>query len=257
MNELISSLILAIIQGFTEWLPISSSGHLVLFEKILDYQNNLVFDVALHFGTLMSVLIYFNKDIIKITKDILSKNWESKDGKLGVMIVIATIPAALVGFFFKKIFEQTFSQIEIVAFGFAVSGMFLVITSICKKRKENFGYRGAIVVGIAQVFALFPGISRSGSTIGAGILSGLDEKQAIKFSFLMSIPIILGTNILVIEKQIISSDLIFPVIISFIVGLGTIHLLYGKIVASKKNLKWFGIYAIALSIAIAIYSTIN
>src|SRR3989338_3294589 len=121
-NELLVSLFLAVIQGVTEWLPISSSGHLVLFEKIFDYkQGGLAFEVALHFGTLMAVFVYFGKDIVDILQDFLSGKWNTENGKLGILLIVASIPAAIVGFFALGIFDTILSDLRVVALGFAVT----------------------------------------------------------------------------------------------------------------------------------------
>ncbi|MBU0466246.1 MAG: undecaprenyl-diphosphate phosphatase [Nanoarchaeota archaeon] len=298
-NEIVSSLIIAIVQGLTEWLPVSSSGHLVLFEKILQYRGGLMFDVALHFGTLMAVFVYFGADIVDIIRELLMGKLESENGRLGLLIIVATIPAALVGFLLKNVFEQAFSSLAIVAVGFAITGVFLLIVSIGGKgtsptrgharnnwedtrratrsptqkyhnnksrsvlrgdgiigKGKRFGYLGALLVGIAQIFSLFPGVSRSGATIGSGLLLGLNEKNAVKFSFLMSIPIIFGASILTIGNQTLPSNLIWATLVSFIVGLGTIHLLYGKMLAKRKNLKWFAVYALLLAVGIGVWMVV-
>lgn len=255
-NEFISSIILAIVQGITEWLPVSSSGHLVLFEKILQFRGSLLFDVALHFGTLMAVFVYFGRDIIDIVRELISGKFKSENGKLGLLLIIATIPAALVGFIFKNVFESIFSNLVIVAFGFAITGIFLLIASLPGKNKKQMteiSYKDALTIGVAQVFAIFPGISRSGATLSTGIILGLEEKTAMKFSFLMSIPIIFGANILVIGNEKLPPNLIWATLVSFVIGLVIIHLLYSKVLTSKKNLKWFGFYALILAAAILIW----
>ena len=244
LNETLSMIILAIIQGITEWLPVSSSGHLVFAEKILGFEGGLLFDVALHFGTLMAVFVYFGGDIVDIVRDLISGKWKSDNGKLGLLILIATIPAAIIGFFFKSVFETSFSNLGIVAFGFAITGILLLIASLSKYEKKEIKSGEAIAIGIAQVFSLFPGVSRSGATISTGMLLGLKEKDALKFSFLMSIPIILGANILVIGNETFPANMIWAVLISFVVGLITLHLLYRYILTSRRNLKWFGVYAL-------------
>ncbi|MFH1425183.1 MAG: undecaprenyl-diphosphate phosphatase [archaeon] len=257
ISELVSSIIIAIVQGLTEWLPVSSSGHLVLFEKLLGYTSGgLMFDVALHFGTLMAVFVYFGGVIVDIIRDLLSGKWETENGRLGLLIVVATIPAAVVGYLLRAVFENAFISLGVVAMGFAVTGVFLIISSLKFKDKRiagHFGFGKALLVGVAQIFALFPGISRSGSTLGAGLLLGLKEKNAIKFSFLMSIPIIFGANVLAIGNQTLPPNLIWATLVSFFVGLGAIHLLYKKILTNRKNLRWFGGYALLLSIALGIW----
>ncbi len=254
MENLISSLILAIVQGLTEWLPVSSSGHLVLFQEILNYHPGLVFDVALHFGTLMAVFVYFGKDIVGIIEDLLRGNWKSEKAKLGFLLIIATIPAAIIGYLFKKMFESAFESLIVVGWGFAITSMFLFIASFdFRENKKKFpNWIDAIWVGIAQALAILPGISRSGSTISAGLLRGLDEKMAMKFSFLMSIPVIFGAGILEIGSNKLSPDLIWATLIAFVIGLATIHFLLKFISRSKKNLRWFAGYALLLAIGILV-----
>mgnify|MGYP001559463140 CR=1 FL=1 len=255
ISEFVKSLILAIIQGATEWLPISSSGHLVLFEKILGFKGGgIEFDVALHFGTLMAVFVYFGKDIVDIIENLLKGKWKSEKGKLGLMVLVATIPSAVIGLLFRKIFESAFSSLAIVAVGFAITAIVLFIGSLEFKNNKNrkFGYGKALLIGCSQVIALFPGISRSGTTISAGLLTGLREKDAIKFSFLMSIPAILGANLIELGRGNIPPEMFIPTLISFIIGLITIHLLMGYVLTKKKNLRWFGVYALSLSIVMEI-----
>lgn len=255
MNEFISALILAVVQGLTEWLPVSSSGHLVLFQEILNYHPGLLFDVALHFGTLMAVFVYFGRDITQIIEALLKGNWKSQEAKFGFLIIIATIPAAIIGYLFKSTFEAAFSSLGIVALGFAITSMILFIVSLEFKanRKTIPGWFDAIWIGFAQVLAILPGISRSGSTISAGLLRGLDEKSAMKFSFLMSIPVIFGAGILEIGNSKLPSDLIWATLLAFLIGLATIHLLLKFISRSKKNLRWFALYALLLALGIVIY----
>ncbi len=251
MNELLASVIIAIVQGITEWLPVSSSGHLVIAERILNYKGGMTFDVALHFGTLMAVFVYFGKDIVDIVRDLITGKFKTENGKLGVYIIIATIPAAIAGFLLKSIFEEVFQSLFITALGFAITGIFLLIASFPKKRKI-LDAKKSLTIGLAQIASLTPGISRSGTTIGTGYLLGLEEKQAVKFSFLISIPMILGANILVIGNQSLPSELVWATLVSFIVGLITIHLLYGKILVKRENLKWFALYALILAAIVGI-----
>lgn len=258
--EFLTVLFVAIIQGITEWFPVSSSGHLVVSEFLLKYEADLMFDVALHFGTLMAVFVYFGRDIVDIVKDFLSGNWKSENGRTGLLIVVATIPAALIGFFFKDFIESSFDSLIVVALGFGLSGLVLLIVAVYSPRRkafENFGYRDAFFVGCAQVFALLPGISRSGMTLAAGILIGLKEREAAKFSFLMSVPIIFGANILAVGNNSIPSNLIWATLVTFVVGLFAIHILFNYVFVNKKNLLWFSIYALILSLILIVWVAID
>jgi len=256
MNDLMNALILAIVQGLTEWLPVSSSGHLVLFQEILNYSPGLAFDVALHFGTLMAVFVYFGKDIMDIIECFLKRDFKSENGKLGVLLIISTVPAAFIGYFFNDFFESAFSSLIIATMGFGITGLVLLIASLDfnKNVKENPTYKDSILIGCAQAFAILPGVSRSGSTISAGLLLGLSEKSAMKFSFLMSIPVIFGAGALEIGNKTLPHELLWATLVAFAVGLATIHILLKFVSKSKKNLRWFAYYALTLFVALIIYS---
>ena len=252
MSELISALLLAIVQGITEWIPVSSKGHLIVFKNILGYEHGLIFDVALHFGTLMAVFVYFGRDITDVIQDLLKRKWNSENGKLGIALIIATIPAVLVGFFLRSF--DIYSNLIITSLGFGITGLFLIIASLDLKKKDRkeINYFDSLYIGIAQIFSLFPGISRSGSTIGSGMLLGLNDKAAVKFSFLMSIPVVFGANILVIGNNAIPREFIWATLVSFAVGLIALHFLYNYVL-TRKSLKWFGGYALLLSILVFVY----
>lgn len=258
MGELLSALILAIVQGLTEWLPISSSGHLVLFSNILNYESSLMFNVALHFGTLMAVFVYFGREIMDILEDFLRFNTKTANFRFGLLLIIATVPAALVGYLFKDFFEEVFSSLEVVALGFVITSLILFIASldispiisVKHKKADQLGFFGAFFIGCAQALAIFPGISRSGSTISSGLLSGLKEKEAVKFSFMMAIPVIFGASILEIGNNRLPPELIWGTLLSFVVGLLTIYLMLKYVVTARKNLRWFAVYCLLLALVI-------
>ncbi len=254
MNEFISGLVLAVLQGIAEWIPVSSSGHLILFEKILGFEGGLLFIVALHFGTLMSVFVYFGKDITDIMQDFFRGKWKTENGRLGVYIIIATIPAVVVGFFIKDFIEAISGNLFLLAFGFGITGLLLIISSLdLNNGKGELTARNSFLIGCAQVISLFRGISRSGSTISSGVLLGLDIKKAVRFSFLMSIPVIFGANILELGSNKLTPDYIWPTLLSFVIGLIAIHILYKYMLTSKRNLRWFGLYALVLALSIGVY----
>ncbi len=257
MENIFSMIVLAFVQGLTEWLPVSSSGHLLLFERILGYSGGLNFEVALHFGTLMAVFIYFRKEIVNISRAFFSGKWKTPDGKMGVFIVIGTIPAALIGFFASKYFDSVLSDFVLLGMGFLVTGILLLIVgfgnSIKKKELDN---KKSLVIGMAQAVAILPSISRSGATIASGILLGLDEKRAMQFSFLLSIPAILGASVLSFGSGALPVYLIIPILVSFLVGFGTIHLCFKYALNKRRNFAWFGVYCILLGIAVIVYSLV-
>lgn len=183
MVDYFQAVILAIVQGITEWLPISSSGHLAIIQHIFGISPPLFFDIALHLGTLISVVVYFRKDILGL---IHRKDWLA-------YIIIASIPTAIIGFSMKGFFASFFSNMLLVGIALLLTGTFLYFTKFAKQRKE-LSPTSSFIVGIAQGLAIAPGISRSGATIGAGMLLGIDRNTAARFSFLLSIPAILGAT---------------------------------------------------------------
>jgi undecaprenyl-diphosphatase len=250
-GELVLALILAVVQGATEWLPISSSGHLVLLEKILGYDGGLIFEVAVHFGTLMAVFVYFGKDIVDIMQDFFNGRWKTENGKTALLLIVASVPAAIIGFFAAGIFDTILSSLGILALGFGITGLLMLITSYHKgKSGKAITPKKAFIIGLAQALAIVPGVSRAGATISSGILLGLSEKNAMRFSFLMSIPIILGASLVSLRGATLPPEMIWASLVSFIVGLATIHLLFRYVLIDRKNFKWFGIYCLALSAAI-------
>jgi undecaprenyl-diphosphatase len=257
MDNLISALFIAIIQGLTEWLPVSSSGHLVLFQQILNYHPGLMFDVAVHFGTLMAVFVYFGQEIMDIAEDFLKFKTKTPNFRLGLLLIIATIPAAIIGYFFRGYVEAAFSSLGVVAIGFGITSLVLFIASLdfgkLRKNANELGWLGALGVGSAQAIAIFPGISRSGSTISAGLLLGLKEKDAVKFSFLLAAPAIFGASILEIGNNKLPPEMIWATLVAFAAGLLTIHFMLKFIVTNRKNLKWFAIYCLLLALILGAY----
>lgn len=248
-SDLITVLILAFVQGITEWLPVSSSGHLVLLERLTGFAaGGLEMSVAVHLGTLLAVFVYFRNDIGKIVGSWLRGRIGQEHGQLGWFLILGTIPAAFVGYLWREVFEAAFQSLHIVALGFAVTGALLLIASRPVQWEKRLTVGSALVVGLAQVLALIPGVSRSGMTLSAGMLFGLEEKRALRFSFLLAIPIILGANLLVGEGWAWTWQVAVGALVAFVVGLGTIHVLYNRVLTKRTNLKWFGVYALLLAL---------
>lgn len=253
MNEFILTLILAVVQGIAEWIPVSSSSQLFLISKIFGQDLNLISSVAFHFGTLMAVFAYFRKDIVDILKELLNLNFKSENGRLGVALIIAAIPAGIAGFFLKKIVESFTGNMILMVFGLIITGMFLLVGSFAPKQKNvKMSYGKALIIGLVQMASLFRGISRSGSTIVPALLLGFDEKMAVKFSFLLSIPIVLGANLLSIGNTTLPSSLFIASLVSFFVGISTIHLSFKYILSDRKNLRWFALFVLLEAIAILV-----
>jgi undecaprenyl-diphosphatase len=205
---ILQSIFLGIVQGLTEFLPVSSSGHLVFFQSLFGLKEPpLFFDVMLHLVTLFAVVIYFWTDIWKIVQGIQATLKREKKGqnqaKLFLWIIIATIPTGLMGIFFKDLFESLFSKPKVVGGMLLITGSVLWLTRWAKKEGrllERMVWIDSIIIGIAQGIAIIPGISRSGATISTGLFCGLDRELSGTFSFLLSIPAILGATLLELPK---------------------------------------------------------
>ncbi len=274
--HIITAIILGIVQGITEFLPVSSSGHLVIFQEIFGMndleKSHLLFDTMLHFGTIVSVLLVYRKDItglikafFKLVFDVFMGKFTINDSpskRMVVLIIVGTIPAVIIGFLFKDAFETMFKSLRLVGFTLLITGALLWITnriSLGSRDEKNTKYSNALLIGLFQSFAIIPGISRSGSTIVGGLLTGLKKEFAIKFSFLMSIPAILGAVVLqfsdVIEtgfyKTVITPYIIGSITAS-IVGYFAIKFLI-KILQNGK-LYFFSYYCWSVGIISILYS---
>ncbi len=210
MNTL-QAFVLGAVQGLTEFLPVSSSGHLVLFQHLFAISEpSLTFDVMVHLGTLLAVFIAFWEDIAAILRKPFSR--------ITYLIVVGIIPAALVGYFLESYIEQAFQSLLVVALGLIFTGFILKYSEYMAKQNlglklsEQTSYKDALVIGCIQALAVVPGISRSGSTIAAGLMSGLDREFAARYSFLLSIPVILGAGVLQLkdaaEEGLVMADVI-------------------------------------------------
>ena len=191
--------VLGVIQGITEFLPISSSGHLVIFKHLFGLQgpDNALLEALLHFGTLLAVLVVFREKILKLITGIFSSS--SKERKYILHLIIATIPIAVVGLLARDFIEAAFGSVRSAGAGLLITGSFLWLLRLrsgSRRGAEDFGWRDALTIGIAQVAALFPGISRSGVTISTGLFKDLDPDLVAEFSFLLMVPAVFGANIL-------------------------------------------------------------
>ena len=189
-------IILGLVQGLTEFIPVSSSGHLVLFHEVLNVKDTgLLFDVALHLGTLLALLIYFKNDLIEIVRGFFSG--KQRDKNLVFLLAVATVPAVISGVLLETAAETTFRSPTVVMITLGLFGIVMLLAErAAKKLKQNdlekVTLRQAVIIGLSQAIAVVPGVSRSGVTISAGLFAGLDRVAAARFSFLMAIPIILG-----------------------------------------------------------------
>lgn len=258
--SLIQAVILGILQGITEFLPISSSGHLVLFEKVFEwfggFDFGLSFDIILHLGTLLAIIIYFWRDWLKILNDLFQKK-----GIFGYLI-LATFPAAIAGIFLEDLVAGFFRDIFFVAIFFIITGGFFIFSDkiyarLQHKNLEKITWRDALFIGVIQIFALLPGISRSGSTIAAGMLRGLSRQDAAKFSFLMATLIIFGSGVFDAINDIkigAINNLILESIFGFIFAAGAGYLSIAILMKFLKKHKLYGfaIYLIIIGIGMLV-----
>jgi undecaprenyl-diphosphatase len=267
--QFLIAVLLAVIQGLTEFIPISSSGHLAVAQLLLGFEEPPVaFDVVLHLGTLVAVLIYYRADVLEMIRSlgrplaVLRPSWDTENPqKLIVLLVIATVPTAVMGLLFKSHVESAFSNLNHIAVEFLIGGVLMLFTLFKKNTTKGFAemkVMDAFVIGIFQGLSLFPAISRSGATISAGLFLGLNPKAAGRFSFLLSIPAILGAVIL--ELPAIGSainnanDLLLYAtsgIIAGGIGYLTIRPLIQILAASRFF--WFGVYCLVAGILLLGY----
>lgn len=257
--SIFQAILLGILQGLGEFLPISSSAHLIVFPWLLGFnEHTLTFDVALHLGTLLAVLVYFWKDYLNMIIGGITKP-SSQSGKLFWFIILATIPGAIFGYFFEGIIEDIFrKQYLLIAIVLALFGIILYFVDKNAKTSiplEKINVFQALIIGLSQAFAIFPGISRSGITMTSGLILGLKKEAAAKFSFLLSAPIIFGAGIFQLIKNInqVSSQFItFSIgfLVSAVVGFLAIHFLLSLI--KKIGFKIFAYYRFLLAVVIII-----
>jgi undecaprenyl-diphosphatase len=198
MGELLQALILGIVQGLTEFVPVSSSGHLVLMPWLLGWQKlDLVFDTTVHLGTLAALLVYFRREVWEVSLAWLGgwrdRSWKDPAARMGWLIIVGTMPAAVLGLLFKDGFESLFAQPNLAAAALLVTGLILAFSERMSRRQSDMAavtVAMALLIGLAQVAAMVPGISRSGATIAAGLALGLTRPASARYSFLLAMPII-------------------------------------------------------------------
>jgi undecaprenyl-diphosphatase len=195
------AIILGFTQGFTEWLPVSSTGHLRIAERLMGLQVPLLFDVTLHVATLLVILLFFRTDIKNILVALGRRDFKSEDGKLIPLIIVGIVPAALMGVVFGDALDTNFNSLLALGVGFIVSGVVLYVSKFSRERKDGITYVDALLIGIAQGVALIPSISRSGMTIAIALLLGISRKKAFKFSFLLLVPAVIGAEGLTLYQQ--------------------------------------------------------
>ena len=250
---LLQSILLGIVQGLTEFLPVSSKGHLALFQHFIpDFsQPGVLFDVVLHLGTVLAVLIYFRERVLAVLKDL----------RLLGLLLAATIPVGILGILFQKKIEHAFTDMKLTAACFIITGFILYFADRLKegvKTEKTLYFGDALKIGLIQCLALLPGLSRSGTTISGGIFSGLSRKSAMEFSFLLSIPAILGAALVEcrhlnreelagVNPLIYFAGLVTAAVVGYLAIKGLLNIL------QKHKLYYFSIYLFILGTAILVF----
>jgi undecaprenyl-diphosphatase len=243
------AVLLGLIQGLCEFLPVSSSGHLVLFQELLGVNDpGILLDTLLHVGTLIAIFVVFWRDIWEMIKHPLSKPV--------YLLVVATIPAVVATVLLGDFFEVAFTG-KFLGLGFLATSVILFLSGKRQGSRRELGYADAVVMGCFQAFAILPGVSRSGSTISGGLFRGVNREQAAKFSFLMSIPAILGSVVLQVKDMVTGQAVALPVVP---VLLGTAVAALSSLFAIKfmlylvkrTDLRWFAFYTAALGILVCL-----
>jgi len=258
----LEAVILGIIQGLTEFLPVSSSGHLeiakVLFGDNAIPQESLTFTVVLHFATALSTMVVFRKEVYEIIKGLFQFKWNN-ESKFSIKIIISMLPAVLIGLLFEEQLESFFNgNLLMVGFMLLVTALLLLLADKAKHTHKNVSYKNAFIVGISQAIAMLPGISRSGATISTSVLLGIDRTKAARFSFLMVVPLIFGKvakdlmsgEINLQSEQIATMSVGF--IAAFISGLFACNWMLSLVKNSK--LYYFAIYCFVVGILAITYT---
>jgi undecaprenyl-diphosphatase len=264
--DILQALIMGIVQGLTEWLPVSSSGHLVIAQDILGLNSseNLVFDLVVHMGTLLAVVVFFRVELGRIVWSVLS--WRSSRGsdqaqlrRLALLLIIGTIPAAIAGVLFKEEIENAFT-IKLVGVALIANAgiLFAAWRFGSKGSRKSANLMDAIVIGLFQVVSIVPGISRSGSTIGSGMLRGLEKESAAVFAFLLSVPVLVGAfaygmvSLPKYDATLLTATTGF--VTSFAVGLVSIRYLLRAVKSGKLWI--FSIYCVIVGAAVVVLTSL-
>ncbi|MDC1432752.1 undecaprenyl-diphosphate phosphatase [Polaribacter sp.] len=262
---IIESIVLGIIQGFTEFLPVSSSGHLELAKVILGDtsvpEESLTFTVVLHFATALSTLVIFRKEVLEIFRGLFQLKW-NEEAKFSVKIILSMIPAVFVGLLFEEQLAVFFNgNLLLVGLMLLLTAVLLLLADKAKSTNKKVSFSNAILIGVSQAIAMLPGISRSGATISTSVLLGIDRTKAARFSFLMVVPLIFGK----IGKDVLSGDLNFQsseiitiaagFIAAFVAGLLACKWMISLV--KKSKLSYFSLYCAIVGIAAISYTLLH
>lgn len=241
IEEIFQGIFFGILQGLTEFLPVSSSGHLVLAQKLANFSSpGILLETTLHAGTLLAIVFYFRETVFRL------------DRKLATLIIVGSVPAGVVGFLLSDGIKPLFESLTVVGAALIVTAFLNYFVDQFVTNKKTINYKDALFIGVFQAFAIIPGLSRSGSTIFAGTFNKIDRKTAASFSFLLSIPAVLGANIL--EFASIEGGnhspwtMAFGFIFSFIFGYLAIEIIFK--ILEKKRFWIFSLYALVVGVGV-------
>ncbi|MEO0128384.1 MAG: undecaprenyl-diphosphate phosphatase [candidate division WOR-3 bacterium] len=248
---MIKIIFLGIIQGLTEFLPISSSGHLAIIENFMGIEEPVSITAFLHLGTFLATIIFFKKEIFEILAGLFKKQLKAINYTL--FIIIGNIPIVFFAFFFRNFIESTFTDVKLVIIFLGITGVIILLTSIIRKGEKKISILSTILIGIGQMFAVFPGLSRSGLTISTGLYANVKPDEAFRFSFLLSLPAVFGANLLEF-KEITNlpnpAEIIVGIFISFIAGYIALKILRSLV---QKWFYLFGFYCLIISIIFLLF----
>ncbi len=255
MVSFIETVILGVLQGLTEWLPVSSSGHLALAKEFFGWQPPVIFYVLLHLGTLVVVAAFFRKDIVKVLAALARRDFSSEWGRLGVCVVVGSVPTAIIGYVFEGLFESFFENLLVVGVALLATG-FLLFFSERREGDKALSYLDSLLIGIAQGIAIIPGVSRSGATISTGLLRRMKREIVFRFSFLLSIPAVLGATVAesgdlgLLVGELDVAAVAVGVVASMIVGYLSLKILQRIII--EQRFHWFAFYCWAVGTLVVV-----
>ena len=265
LDQLLITIILGLIQGLAEWLPISSTAHLRIAENFLGFQATPLFNVFLHVGTLGVVIFYFRRDIKAILVALAHLDFRSEYGRFIPLIVVASVPTGIIGFLYDEFLADNYQTFLIIGITFLVGAALLFFSKFGKETQAQFSFRKALVVGVAQGAAGFPGLSRSGSTISTGLLQGVKRETVFKFSFLLSIPTIigdLGVEAYLQRGSFVSQgvgvsllDLSVGLVITVVAGY--LAIMFVRKLVLNKRFHYFAVYTFALGVVLIILALLG
>lgn len=263
--DILDAVILGIVQGLTEFLPVSSSGHLELGKAILGDnsvpEESLLFTVVLHFATALSTIVIFRKDVWEIIRGLFQFSW-NEESQFTVKIIVSMLPAVFVGLFFEEQLEAFFGgNVMFVGFMLLITAVLLYFADKAKDTNKKVRFGSALIIGISQAIAMLPGISRSGATISTSVLLGVDKSKSARFSFLMVVPLIFGK----IAKDLMSGELSFNGENNMAMGAGFLAAFIAGLAACtwmiqlvrKSKLSYFAIYCLVVGLIAIIYGFLN